>query len=41
MLEADVTLAETTRYPIPIMAHPPVCPLSSQLPGDLTHRNCS
>ena len=24
MLEADVTLAETTRYPIPIMAHPPL-----------------
>lgn len=24
MIEADVTLAETTRYPIPIMAHPPM-----------------
>ena len=23
-IEADVTLAETTRYPIPIMAHPPL-----------------
>jgi hypothetical protein len=24
MIEADVSLAETTRYPVPIMAHPPV-----------------
>ena len=24
VIEADVTLAETTRYPIPIMAHPPM-----------------
>lgn len=24
MIEADVTLAETTRYPIPIVAHPPL-----------------
>ena len=23
MIEADVSLAETTRYPVPIMAHPP------------------
>lgn len=23
MIEADVTLAETSRYPVPIMAHPP------------------
>lgn len=24
MIEADVSLAETTRYPVPIMAHPPI-----------------
>ncbi|CAG2107036.1 unnamed protein product [Medioppia subpectinata] len=24
MIEADVSLAETTRYPVPIMAHPPL-----------------
>lgn len=24
MLEADVSLAETTRYPVPIMSHPPI-----------------
>lgn len=23
MIEADVSLAETSRYPVPIMAHPP------------------
>lgn len=24
MIEGDVSLAETTRYPVPIMAHPPM-----------------
>lgn len=38
MLEADVTLAETTRYPIPIMAHPPVWGFLSLFPFELILR---
>lgn len=28
MIEADVSLAESSRYPVPIMAHPPTSCLS-------------